>query len=207
MGTAKDFLWGVATSSFQIEGATTTDGRGPCIWDTFCATPGKIADGTNGDVACDHYRLWEKDLDLLAWMGVKSYRFSIAWSRVMPTGRGPVNELGIAFYSKLVDELIKRRIEPMITLYHWDLPQALEDEGGWRVRSTMDAFVDYVEIVSRHFGNRVKYWVTHNEPWCIAHLGHGTGEHAPGIKDMHFASSGTSFVGITRDGGADNSCQ
>lgn len=184
MWTAKDFLWGVATSSFQIEGATSTDGRGLCIWDTFCATHGKIADGTNGDVACDHYRLWEKDLDLLAWMGVKSYRFSIAWSRVMPTGRGPVNELGIAFYSMLVDGLIKRGIEPMITLYHWDLPQALEDEGGWRVRSTMDAFVDYVEIVSRHFGNRVKYWVTHNEPWCIAHLGHGTGEHAPGIKDI-----------------------
>ena len=178
------FLWGAATSSFQIEGATTADGRGPSIWETFCATPGKIADGTHGDIACDHYHLWEKDLDLLAWMGVKSYRFSIAWPRVMPTGRGAVNEAGLAFYSRLVDGLIARGIEPMVTLYHWDLPQALEDEGGWRVRSTVEAFVAYAEVVAKRLGDRVKYWVTHNEPWCIAHLGHGTGEQAPGEKNI-----------------------
>ena len=179
-----NFLWGAATSSFQIEGATEVDGRGASIWDTFCATPGKIADATDGKVACDHYHLWEKDLDLLAWMGVKSYRFSIAWPRVMPTGRGPVNEAGMAFYSRLVDGLLARGIEPMVTLYHWDLPQALEDEGGWRVRSTMEAFVDYAAAVADRLGDRVKYWVTHNEPWCIAHLGHGTGEQAPGEKNL-----------------------
>ena len=166
------FLWGAATSSFQIEGAVDQGGRGPSIWDTFCRQPGAIADGTNGDIACDHYHRFEEDLDLLQWMGVDTYRFSIAWPRIQPTGRGPANPEGIAFYNRLVDGLLKRGIEPAVTLYHWDLPQALEDEGGWRARSIVDRFVAYADLVSQALGDRVKLWITHNEPWCVAHLGH-----------------------------------
>lgn len=178
------FLWGAATSSFQIEGAVDEGGRGPSIWDTFCRQPGAIADGTNGDIACDHYHRFEEDLDLLQWMGVDTYRFSIAWPRIQPTGRGPANPEGIAFYNRLVDGLLKRGIEPAVTLYHWDLPQALEDEGGWRARSIVDRFVAYADLVSQALGDRVKLWITHNEPWCVAHLGHATGEQAPGMRDV-----------------------
>jgi len=180
----RPFLWGAATSSYQIEGAIHADGRGPSIWDTFCAQDGTIADGTSGDGACDHYHRWPEDLDLLQWMGVDAYRFSIAWPRIQPTGRGPANEAGLDFYSKLVDGLLERGIEPAVTLYHWDLPQALEDEGGWRNRDIVDRFVEYADIVSRRLGDRVGLWITHNEPWCVAHLGHATGEQAPGMKDV-----------------------
>lgn len=178
------FIWGAATSSYQIEGAVDVGGRGPSIWDTFCAREGTIADATNGDVACDHYHRWADDLDLLKWMGVDSYRFSIAWPRIQPTGRGSGNTAGLDFYSRLVDGLLERGIDPAVTLYHWDLPQALEDEGGWRHRDIVDRFVEYTDIVSRHLGDRVNLWITHNEPWCVAHLGHATGEQAPGLKDV-----------------------
>jgi beta-glucosidase len=178
-----DFLWGVATSAFQIEGATHADGRGESIWDRFAATPGKIADGTDGAVACDHYNRWRDDVELMRWMGVKSYRFSVAWPRVLPLGRGKVNPAGLDFYSRLVDGLLKAGIEPMVTLYHWDLPQALHEKGGWPARDTVGAFVDYADEVSQVLGDRVSKWITHNEPWCISFLGYGNGEHAPGHKN------------------------
>ncbi|MCP3139313.1 GH1 family beta-glucosidase [Pyxidicoccus xibeiensis] len=178
-----DFLWGVATSSYQIEGATDVDGRGESIWDRFAATPGKIADGTDGSVACDHYNRWRDDVELMRWLGVKSYRFSVAWPRVFPTGRGKVNRAGLDFYSRLVDGLLTAGIEPMVTLYHWDLPQLLQDKGGWPARDTVSAFVEYADEVSQVLGDRVTRWITHNEPWCISVLGYANGEHAPGIKD------------------------
>ncbi|RKG91788.1 GH1 family beta-glucosidase [Corallococcus terminator] len=178
-----DFLWGVATSAYQIEGATTVDGRGESIWDRFAATPGKINDKSDGSVACEHYRRWPEDIELMRWMGLKSYRFSIAWPRILPAGRGQVNTAGVDFYSKLVDSLLGAGIEPFVTLYHWDLPQVLEDQGGWPMRATGDAFVEYADVMSRALGDRVKRWITHNEPWCISVLGYGNGEHAPGHKD------------------------
>ncbi|NMO14660.1 beta-glucosidase [Pyxidicoccus fallax] len=178
-----DFLWGVATSSYQIEGATTVDGRGESIWDRFSATPGKIADGTDGSVACDHYNRWPEDVALMKWMGVKAYRFSIAWPRVLPTGRGPVNRKGLDFYSRLVDGLLAAGIEPFVTLYHWDMPQVLQDQGGWPARDTVSAFVEYADEVSQVLGDRVTRWITHNEPWCISFLGYANGEHAPGHKN------------------------
>ncbi|MEC7242004.1 MAG: GH1 family beta-glucosidase [Myxococcota bacterium] len=177
------FLWGAATSSFQIEGATQAGGRGESIWDVFCREEGRVLNGDHGDVACGHYDRWEEDLDLMASLGLKAYRFSIAWPRIFPDGTGTVpNEEGLAFYSRLVDGLLKRGIEPWVTLYHWDLPQALQENGGWLNRDTMDAFVAYADCVSKALGGRVKHWITHNEPWVIAHLGHVTGEHAPGEK-------------------------
>ncbi|MCP3100525.1 GH1 family beta-glucosidase [Myxococcus sp. K15C18031901] len=178
-----DFVWGVATSSYQIEGAVDEDGRGESIWDRFSATPGKIADGTSGEVACDHYHRWREDVELMRWMGLKAYRFSIAWPRILPLGRGRVNPAGLDFYSRLVDGLLEARIEPVVTLYHWDLPQVLQDQGGWASRDTVGAFVEYADIVSQKLGDRVKRWITHNEPWCISVLGYANGEHAPGIKD------------------------
>ncbi|WP_426755055.1 GH1 family beta-glucosidase [Myxococcus sp. Y35] len=178
-----DFLWGVATSAYQIEGATSADGRGESIWDRFAATPGKISDGSDGKVACDHYHRWREDVELMRWLGVKSYRFSMAWPRVLPTGRGKVNAAGLDFYSRLVDGLLEAGIEPFVTLYHWDLPQALQDQGGWPSRDTASAFVEYADAASRKLGDRVKRWITHNEPWCISVLGYGNGEHAPGHKN------------------------
>lgn len=177
------FVWGAATAAFQIEGASTEDGRGPSIWDTLCARPGAILDGSDGSVACDHYHRWESDLDLLAELGLTAYRFSIAWPRVMPTGRGAINEKGLAFYDRLVDGLLARGIEPYATLYHWDLPQALEDDGGWRSRDTAYRFADYAAITQFRLGDRVRHWATLNEPWCSASLGHASGEHAPGRTD------------------------
>jgi beta-glucosidase len=177
------FLWGAATSAFQIEGSTQADGRGESIWDRFAATPGKVSDGTDGKVACDHYRRWKDDVALMRWMGLGSYRFSLAWPRVLPEGRGRVNAAGLDFYDRLVDGLLEAGIQPMATLYHWDLPQALQDAGGWPHRDTALAFVEYADVVSRRLGDRVKRWVTHNEPWCITVLGHVNGEHAPGEKD------------------------
>ena len=178
-----DFVWGVATSSYQIEGAAFEDGRKASIWDTFCRTPGKVADGDHGDVACDHYHRWRDDIQLMKRMGMQAYRFSVAWPRVLPDGTGAVNEAGLDFYEKLVDGLLEAGITPWATLYHWDLPQAQQDRGGWPDRAVVDAFVRYADVVSRRLGDRVGHWITHNEPWCICHLGHLSGEHAPGIQD------------------------
>ena len=179
----RDFVWGVATSSHQIEGGVNEDGRGPSIWDTFCATPGTIDDGSDAAIACDHYHLWEQDLDLIASLGVDAYRFSIAWPRILPAGRGRVEERGLDFYDRLVDGMLERDLKPYATLYHWDLPQALEDAGGWTNRETVDAFAEYADVVTRRLGDRVTSYATLNEPWCSAFLGYLIGEHAPGLKD------------------------
>jgi beta-glucosidase len=176
------FIWGAATSAFQIEGAVREDGRGESVWDRFTAEPGRISDGSDASVACDHYHRVGEDLDVLAWLGVRSYRFSIAWPRVLPTGRGAVNEPGLDFYDRLVDQLLARGIEPFVTLNHWDLPLALHDAGGWPARDTVGAFIHYAEVVMRRLGDRVRKVCTHNEPWCISTLGFGKGEHAPGER-------------------------
>ena len=181
------FVWGVATSAFQIEGAHQVDGRGPSIWDTYAARPGLIEDGSNAEVACDHYYRYGEDIALMKFLGVGAYRFSIAWPRILPTGRGAVNEAGLDFYDRLVDGLLDARITPWITLYHWDLPQALEDEGGWANRATVDAFVELADVVSERLGDRVRHWMTHNEPWCVSMLGHAFGAQAPGRKSWHDA--------------------
>ena len=177
------FVWGAATSAYQIEGATHEDGRGESIWDRFAKTPSKIEDASNGDVACDHYHRWRGDVALMKRLGLAAYRFSIAWPRIFPLGRGALERRGLDFYSRLVDELLSEGIEPFATLFHWDLPQVLEDEGGWANRSTVAAFVDYADAVSRCLGDRVKHWITHNEPWCASMLGYQTGRHAPGLTD------------------------
>lgn len=187
------FLWGVATSSYQIEGAVHDGGRGVSIWDTFSHTPGKVHAGENGDVACDHYHRYEEDLDILQSLGVKTYRFSVAWPRIFPE-RGKLEQQGLDFYRKLVNGLIERGIKPAITLYHWDLPQYLEDNGGWANRDTVDAFVEYAETMFREFGNLVPYWITQNEPWCTAFLGYGLGIHAPGHKDWTLAARASHHV-------------
>jgi beta-glucosidase len=174
------FLWGAATSAYQIEGATLADGRGESIWDRFCRQPGRIADGADGAVACDHYHRWRDDLDVMGSLGLAAYRFSIAWPRVFPQGRGHVNSRGLDFYERLVDALLDAGIAPHPTLYHWDLPQALEDEGGWTTRATAVAFADYVEAVVDRLGDRVTDWMTINEPFVVANHGYLTGEHAPG---------------------------
>ena len=179
----ENFLWGAATASYQIEGAWNKHGKGESIWDRFTHTPGNVHNNDTGDVADDHYRLWKKDIGLMKKIGLKAYRFSISWPRILPAGRGKVNEKGLDFYSKLVDGLLEAGIKPFITLNHWDLPQALEDEGGWTVRSTAEAFVDYTNIVSRALGDRVSNWITHNEPAVAAWLGYSMGIHAPGLKD------------------------
>jgi beta-glucosidase len=177
------FLIGSATASYQIEGAVREDGRGPSIWDTFSRTPGLVWNGDTGDVACDHYHRVESDLDLMAELGLEAYRFSIAWPRIQPTGSGPANRAGVDFYSRLVDGLLDRGIRPVTTLYHWDLPQALEDAGGWRSRETALRFADYARIMGEALGDRIETWTTLNEPWCSAYLGYGSGAHAPGVKD------------------------
>ena len=175
-----DFLIGSATASYQIEGATEEDGRGPSIWDTFSRTPGKVVNGDTGDIADDHYHRLDDDLDLMKRLGLEAYRFSIAWPRVQPTGSGAANEKGLAFYSRLVDGLLERGIRPIATLYHWDLPQQLEDDGGWPARDTAKRFADYAAIAGQALGDRVHTWTTLNEPWCSAYLGYGNGGHAPG---------------------------
>ena len=183
----KDFVWGSATSAYQVEGGAREDGRGESIWDRFASVPGNIEDGSTGDVACDHYHRWREDLDLLKALGHRAYRFSIAWPRVLPLGRGSVNRPGLDFYSRLVDGLLERGIAPFVTLYHWDLPQALQDAGGWAERATAEAFACYADLVSRTLGDRVKHWMTHNEPWCSSILGHRTGLQAPGLRDARVA--------------------
>ncbi len=177
------FELGVAMASYQIEGGVHEDGRGPSIWDTFSHTPGKVARGENGDVACDHYHRYRDDIALMADLGVDAYRLSVAWPRIQPDGRGPVNQAGVDFYSRLVDELLGAGITPLVTLYHWDLPQALEDAGGWPNRDTAERFADYAVALQERLGDRVNRWITLNEPFCSSVLGYGTGRHAPGIQD------------------------
>lgn len=181
------FLWGAATASYQIEGAIHEDGRHLSIWDTFSATAGKVAHGDTGDIAANHYHLMSEDVKLMASLGLQAYRFSIAWPRILPEGTGTVNQQGLDFYDRLVDELLAYGIQPFATLYHWDLPQSLQDAGGWVKRDIIHAYANYAEVVARRLGDRVKHWITQNEPWCIAYLGYGIGLHAPGIKDKQAA--------------------
>ena len=177
------FVWGAATSAYQIEGAWNEDGKSESVWDRFTHTPGKIEDASNGDVACDHYHRWRDDIALMKSLGLQAYRFSLAWPRVLPAGVGKVNQAGLDFYSRLVDGLLAAGITPYATLYHWDLPYKLYEAGGWPTRTTAEAFVEYTDVVSRALGDRVKNWITHNEPWCTSFLSYEKGEHAPGHKD------------------------
>lgn len=179
----KDFMWGAATASYQIEGAYREDGRGESIWDRFSHTPGKVYEGHNGDVACDHYHLFEDDIKLMADLGIKSYRFSIAWPRIYPEP-SKFNKKGIDFYKRLVEKLNQYEIKPMATIYHWDLPQWIQDRGGWANRETVDHFVTYAQTLFQELGDQVQMWVTQNEPWCTAFLGHAFGVQAPGHKDF-----------------------
>lgn len=180
LSRSPNFLWGAATSAYQIEGAVHADGRGRSIWDTFTTVPGAVVNGDSGDRACDHYHRWEQDLDLLKDLGANAYRFSIAWPRIMPAGRGTPNQAGLDFYRRLIDGLLVRDIAPMITLYHWDLPQALEDIGGWRERDCAMWFADYATVLFEAFGDRVPYWITVNEPICASFYSYGSGTLAPG---------------------------
>lgn len=183
----EDFLWGVATSAYQIEGAVNEHGRGDSIWDVFSHSPGAIEGGDTGDVACDHYNRYHEDVALMRELGVDSYRFSVSWPRVQPTGGGTPNSAGLDFYSRLVDTLLAAGIEPFVTLYHWDLPQELERTGGWRSRDTAERFAEYAAIVHRELGDRVSMWTTLNEPFCTAFLGYAEGKHAPGAREGHNA--------------------
>jgi beta-glucosidase len=177
------FTWGVATSAYQIEGAANADGRAPSIWDTFSHEPGRVENGETGDVASDHYHHLSEDLDLLVRLGVSAYRFSVSWPRVLPVGVGAANEPGLAFYDRLVDGLLERQIEPMLTLYHWDLPQALQDRGGWTNPDMVEWFADYAGLLADRFGDRVTHWLTLNEPQVFAFTGNAHGVHAPGLRD------------------------
>ena len=183
------FLWGTATASYQIEGAVHEDERGASIWATISHQPGAVWNSDNGDIACDHYHRVTEDLELMHQLGVGSYRFSVAWTRIQPAGKGPANQAGLAFYRRLIDGLLARDIEPTLTLYHWDLPQALEDQGGWVSRDTAERFAEYVDIVAHALGDGVTRWITLNEPWCSAWLGYGSGRHAPGVHDLGRAAA------------------
>ena len=204
----KDFLWGAATAAFQIEGAAKKDGRSPSIWDTYSEIPGKINNADKADVACNHYELYEKDLDLMQWMGLNAYRFSISWSRVLPNGIGQVNQAGIDFYNRLIDGLLSRGITPFLTIYHWDLPQILHEQGGWQSRESVEWFKEYTQVLVENFGDRVKNWITINEPHCIAWFGYFRGWFAPGIQDLqssidvvhHLLLAHGNAVRIIRDG-------
>jgi beta-glucosidase len=182
-----DFQWGAATSAYQIEGAASEDGRSLSIWDVFAAMPGAVYQRQNGDIADDHYHRMREDVALMAELGIRSYRFSVAWPRVIPSGTGPTNPEGLSFYDRLVDALLEHNIEPTLTLYHWDLPLALHDRGGWLSRNTALAFADYADVVTRRLGDRVKRWITINEPFCASYLGYGVGKHAPGLRDPQSA--------------------
>ncbi len=185
------FLWGAATAAYQIEGAVTEGGRGPSIWDTFSHTPGRTFNGDNGDVACQHFKYIEEDLDLMKRLGLSAYRFSIAWPRVQPDGKGPANQAGLDFYRRLVTGVRQRGMLPVATLYHWDLPQALDDVGGWTVRDVTDRFAEYTQLAVDALGDEVGMWITLNEPWCSAWLGYGVGVHAPGRADLSLAATAT----------------
>lgn len=206
-GFPTGFLWGVSTSAYQIEGAANVDGRGPSIWDTFSRRAGAVRNGDNGDIAVDHYRRFAEDVDLMSRIGVTTYRFSLSWPRIQPTGRGPANPLGLDFYDKLVDALLARGITPVVTMYHWDLPQELEDAGGWPNRDTAYRFAEYAAIVADRFGDRIPLWSTLNEPWCSAFLGYASGVHAPGRQEPaaaltaahHLLLAHGLAVGVLRD--------
>ncbi len=178
------FRFGASTAAYQIEGAAAEDGKGPSIWDTFTHQPGRVIDGSNGDVACDHYHRLEEDLDLMARLGLGGYRFSISWPRVQPTGSGAFNPAGLDFYDRLIDGLLERDIQPMATLFHWDLPQALDDEGGWINRGVVDRFAEYAATLGERYADRVEHWVPINEPNVVTFLGYATGVHAPGLSLM-----------------------
>ncbi len=179
-----NFLWGTATSAYQIEGSFNVDGKLDSIWDVFCRKPGAIQNNDTGEVACDHYKQWKQDIQLLSALGIKAYRFSLSWSRIIPDGDGAVNNAGLDFYDKLIDLLIHYQIEPVITLYHWDLPQRLHEKGGWSSRSTAFAFTKYALTCFERFKDKVKIWITHNEPWVVSFLGYRNGTHAPGVCDI-----------------------
>ena len=181
------FLFGTATAAYQIEGGHDADGKGPSIWDTFCRRPGAISTGETGDIACDHYHRWREDVGLLRGLGCNAYRLSISWPRVLPVGGGAVNEAGLAFYDRLIDELLANGVRPFVTLYHWDLPQALQDKGGWSAPETVEAFGRYADVIARRLGDRVRDWITLNEPEVVAYAGHYVGVHAPGIRDFRTA--------------------
>ncbi|MBZ0289420.1 MAG: family 1 glycosylhydrolase, partial [Anaerolineae bacterium] len=183
MAFPKDFLWGVAASSYQIEGGALTEGRGECIWYNFSHTPGKTQDGDTGDIACDHLHLYQEDVKLMADLGVQAYRFSVAWPRVIPEGTGRINEQGLDFYDRLVDELLKHGIQPWLTLNHWDYPQTLQNKGGWANPDSIGWFTEYTDVMTRSLGDRVRGWITHNEPWCVSILSNLLGIHAPGLHD------------------------
>ncbi len=182
-----DFAWGAATAAYQIEGAFNEDGKGESIWDRFSHTPGKVHNGDTGDVACDHYHRYREDIALMKQIGLKAYRFSISWPRVVPNGRGAANPPGLDFYDRLVDELLEANIQPFPTLYHWDLPQALQDIGGWGNRDTCGYFADYAALMARRLADRVSHWTTFNEPWVSAFIGNYEGRHAPGLTYMKLA--------------------
>ncbi|MEM6760082.1 MAG: GH1 family beta-glucosidase [Pseudomonadota bacterium] len=192
----QDFLFGSATASYQIEGATKADGRGPSIWDAFSNMPGRVYQGHNGDVACDHYNRWESDLNLMQRLNLGAYRFSIAWPRVLPEGRGRVNEAGLDFYDRLLDGLKARGIMAFPTLYHWDLPLALMGYGGWTDRDTADAFAEYTSHVVRRLGDRIDALATFNEPWCVSYLGHYVGKHAPGERNIDATMAATHVINL-----------
>jgi beta-glucosidase len=194
MAFPQEFVWGAATAAFQIEGATDADGRGESIWDRFCRTPGKVANGDTGDEACDHYHRWPQDLERMSNLGLHGYRFSIAWPRVQPEGRGAPNRQGIDFYRRLVEGLLERGITPLATLYHWDLPQPLQDGGGWASREVVERFEEYARIVFDALDDVVDSWITHNEPWVTSFLGYGYGVKAPGMTDWHAALAAAHHV-------------
>ncbi|MCP4423386.1 MAG: beta-glucosidase [Chloroflexi bacterium] len=188
------FVWGAATSAYQIEGGWDEDGRSPSIWDTFAKTPGKTKNGATGDVACDHYHRWPEDVALMKELGIQVYRFSVSWPRILPDGTGRVNQKGLDYYGRLVDALLEAGITPMPTLYHWELPQVLQDAGGWPKRKTIHAFVELADVASRALGDRVTNWITHNEPWCTTFLSHQVGVHAPGWQDWTAAITASHHV-------------
>ena len=177
------FLWGAATAAYQIEGAPDADGKGPSIWDTFSHTPGKTFHGDTGDVACDSYHRYPDDIEMLKLLGVGAYRFSLSWPRIQADGRGAANSKGLDYYNRVIDALLEAGIDPAVTLYHWDLPQALQDKGGWANRDIAEAFAEYAAIAGEAFGDRVHQWITLNEPWVVAHVGYRDGRHAPGLRD------------------------
>jgi beta-glucosidase len=197
------FRWGTATAAYQIEGAWNEDGKGESIWDRFCRTPGAIEDGASGDVTCDHYHRMPEDVALMAGLGVNAYRFSISWPRVLPEGTGAVNEAGIAFYDRLVDRLLDHGIQPLVTLYHWDLPQALQERGGWATSDSPDWFAEYAALVADRLGDRVREWVTINEPHVVAFAGHGDGIHAPGVRDLATAVKVAHHLLVAHRAGSD----
>jgi beta-glucosidase len=203
MPSPRGFVWGVSTSSYQIEGAVKEDGRGSSIWDTYCAQTGRIANGDTGEIACDHYHRFLEDIDLMRELGVSAYRFSVAWPRVLPQGRGAVNEGGLAFYDRLIDAVIEAGIEPWLCLYHWDLPQALDDLGGWTSRDCAGWFADYAALIARRFGDRVRHFATFNEPSVFSLLGYCMGGQAPGIANHSLLLRTIHHVNLAHGGAID----